>query len=631
MAKIKWEQVVRDTADSLKTILNIDGIQVQDIPTTISDLGNITEYINEQDVLVLNEAKNYTDAEILEWIGDTDVATQINTAVSGKADKTYVDSQDTATLTSAKSYTDTKIANLLDNDTAAVDSIMELAEAMKDNSDAIEALTTIAGNKVDKVDGKGLSTNDYTTAEKNKLAGIAAGAEVNVQSDWNATSGDAMILNKPTIPSKTSQLTNDSGYLTSHQDISGKADKTYVDTQISNLVGDTDVATQINDAMATIPQSDWNQNDETAADYIKNRPFYVKGLITTTLIDNAEGEITNRRAAFSNLYSLELIEGKDYIVTWNGVDYNTTCTLLNGALAIGNASIVNLGENTEEPFIFAVVDGLLIYTNDDDGPITISIKYNEVDIQKLDYKYINLPEGAYVGENGTGINAEIFNDYSSNIASGEFSHAEGRGTTASDYYSHAEGYKTTASGQGAHAEGWETVASGQNSHAEGRNATASNWYSHAEGLYTTASGHYSHAEGGHTTASEYGSHAEGYYIVASGLYQHAQGKYNVEDTTNTYAHIVGNGSSDSRSNAHTLDWSGNAWFQGDVYVGSTSGTNKDEGSKKLATESYVSETITYVVGDTDVPTQINTAIAAIPTPTFSVTDDGNGNVTIMLG
>ena len=55
--------------------------------------------------------------------------------------------------------------------------------------------------KVDKVDGKGLSTNDYTDDEKSKLAGIAAGAEVNVNADWNATSGDAQILNKPTIPS----------------------------------------------------------------------------------------------------------------------------------------------------------------------------------------------------------------------------------------------------------------------------------------------------------------------------------------------------------------------------------------------------------------------------------------------
>ena len=80
--------------------------------------------------------------------------------------------------------------------------------------------------KVDKVSGKGLSTNDYTTDEKNKLAGIAAGAEVNVNADWNATSGDAMILNKPSIPSKTSELTNDSDYITSSA----------VDTKINSAV-----------------------------------------------------------------------------------------------------------------------------------------------------------------------------------------------------------------------------------------------------------------------------------------------------------------------------------------------------------------------------------------------------------
>lgn len=55
--------------------------------------------------------------------------------------------------------------------------------------------------KVDKVAGKGLSTNDYTTSEQTKLSGIAAGAEVNINADWNATTGDALILNKPTIPS----------------------------------------------------------------------------------------------------------------------------------------------------------------------------------------------------------------------------------------------------------------------------------------------------------------------------------------------------------------------------------------------------------------------------------------------
>lgn len=111
-------------------------------------------------------------------------------------------------------------------------------------------------------------------------------------------------------------------------------------------------------------------------------------------------------------------------------------------------------------------------------------------------------------------------------------------------------------------------------------------YAWAEGKSTTASGKWSHAEGSNTTASGDYSHAEGFYTTASVEAQHVQGKYNISDTTS--AHIVGNGSSNSnRSNVHTLDWSGNAWFAGDVYTGSTSGTNKDAGSKVLATKEYV--------------------------------------------
>lgn len=64
----------------------------------------------------------------------------------------------------------------------------------------ITDLVSIVDGKVDKVSGKALSTNDYTTSEKNKLDGIATGAEVNVQSDWNITNtaSDAYIKNKPT-------------------------------------------------------------------------------------------------------------------------------------------------------------------------------------------------------------------------------------------------------------------------------------------------------------------------------------------------------------------------------------------------------------------------------------------------
>lgn len=59
--------------------------------------------------------------------------------------------------------------------------------------------------------------NNFTNADVTKLSGIQAGAEVNVQSDWNEAdnTADDYIKNKPTIPTKTSDLNNDSGFLDS--------------------------------------------------------------------------------------------------------------------------------------------------------------------------------------------------------------------------------------------------------------------------------------------------------------------------------------------------------------------------------------------------------------------------------
>lgn len=63
-----------------------------------------------------------------------------------------------------------------------------------------QKIKTLLNGKVDKETGKVLSSNDFTDAYQTKLEGIAAGAEVNVNADWNASSGDAQILNKPTVP-----------------------------------------------------------------------------------------------------------------------------------------------------------------------------------------------------------------------------------------------------------------------------------------------------------------------------------------------------------------------------------------------------------------------------------------------
>ena len=208
-------------------------------------------------------------------------------------------------------------------------------------------------------------------------------------------------------------------------------------------------------------------------------------------------------------------------------------------------------------------------------------------------------------------NAEIFGDYANNIAVGQWSIAEGSGTVAKGRASHAEGAMTQALNDGCHTEGYQTKATGYWSHAEGELTVVSSYASHAEGSYCilpdgtkrygTAAGYASHIEGGGchatgscshaeglaTTVSGAQSHAEGRYTIATGGAQHVEGTANIEDANGDYIHIAGNGAFDARSNAHTLDWNGNAWFSGDVYVGSASGTNKDEGSKKLATEEYV--------------------------------------------
>lgn len=152
--------------------------------------------------------------------------------------------------------------------------------------------------------------------------------------------------------------------------------------------------------------------------------------------------------------------------------------------------------------------------------------------------------------------------------------------------SSAVGMNVIASGDCSHAEGNKTTSSGMNSHAEGSMTTASGDYSHAEGDSTQATSDGAHAEGSGTTASGENSHAEGASTIASSQNQHVQGKYNIEDLNGTYAHIVGNGEDGKNSNAHTLDWEGNAWYSGKL---SQEGTPTED--KDLTTKKYVDDNI----------------------------------------
>ena len=143
--------------------------------------------------------------------------------------------------------------------------------------------------------------------------------------------------------------------------------------------------------------------------------------------------------------------------------------------------------------------------------------------------------------------------------------------------------KSNPTGTGSIAVGQNVVASGGMSQAFGASSTASGAVSHAEGISTTASGMFSHAEGEGSTASGAISHAEGNYTVANHQSQHVFGEYNIPDDSEkesdrrgNYVEIVGNGArSSERSNARTLDWSGNETLAGDLtYNGNKSITSE---------------------------------------------------------
>lgn len=131
-------------------------------------------------------------------------------------------------LTNAKSYTDTKIDAIVgEGASTTLDTIGEISKAIEEHQDVTDALNAAIGNKVDKVEGKGLSTNDLTDTLKtnynaayafSQAAHAPASAEKNVivgiQKNGTDLTVDSNRKVNITVPTKTSELTNDSGFKT---------------------------------------------------------------------------------------------------------------------------------------------------------------------------------------------------------------------------------------------------------------------------------------------------------------------------------------------------------------------------------------------------------------------------------
>tara|TARA_Y100001956_G_C4128266_1_gene191671 strand:+ start:2321 stop:4027 length:1707 start_codon:yes stop_codon:yes gene_type:complete len=119
---------------------------------------------------------------------------------------------------STKSYVDTQVA--------AKDALSELSGTLDDLTEGTtnKHFTATDNTKLDGIEtgatadqtdaeirtavDNATDSNVFTDADRTKLDGIESGAKVNVQSDWDASSGDAQILNKPTVPSALNDLSN---------------------------------------------------------------------------------------------------------------------------------------------------------------------------------------------------------------------------------------------------------------------------------------------------------------------------------------------------------------------------------------------------------------------------------------
>lgn len=152
--------------------------------------------------------------------------------------------------------------------------------------------------KVDKVTGKGLSTEDYTTAEKSKLSGIEAGAEVNVNADWNASSGDAQILNKPTLATVAT-----SG---SYNDLSGTPTFKTINSETITGTGNIEISGGLDKTFQTLTEDATITFDAATS---------VNGSVTLTA-SRIGGNITN--AVVGEVHCWKIIQGGagGYTMTW---------------------------------------------------------------------------------------------------------------------------------------------------------------------------------------------------------------------------------------------------------------------------------------------------------------------------
>ena len=157
---------------------------------------------------------------------------------------------------------------------------------------------------------------------------------------------------------------------------------------VGQLLSKTESGTAWIDPPQSGVQPDWNQNDETQPDYVKNRPFYTGNPVETVLVEEITVEFAEGSGGFQSTF--EATAGETYKVSWDGTVYECTCVNFTDFLAIGNLSIIEAGSDTGEPFLVYVFNGqgIEIHTADTSASHTFSISGFAQEVVKIDEKYL---------------------------------------------------------------------------------------------------------------------------------------------------------------------------------------------------------------------------------------------------
>lgn len=135
---------------------------------------------------------------------------------------------------------------------------------------------------------------------------------------------------------------------------------------------------------------DWNQNDETAHDYIKNRPFYTDDPVETVLLDNVSVTIEDDGNGIIET-QIAFTEGDTYKVEWNGTAYECVAYIpkAGAPVVIGNGAIFDLDGGNGEPFIMhSMGRALSLSSQEPPGTYTVSIAEKKGGIHEIDKKYL---------------------------------------------------------------------------------------------------------------------------------------------------------------------------------------------------------------------------------------------------